>query len=83
MSETAVMTEANAVIREGWEVLVEQMGLQKATQFVVLLERGKGDTIKEIADYWGDANIEEIYDQVMAWKVNREEGHSTQRLAAA
>jgi len=77
------MTEANAVIREGWKVLVEQMGLQKATQFVVLLERGKGDTIKEIADYWGDANIEEIYDQVMAWKANREEGHSTQRLAAA
>ncbi len=80
MSIMAVMTEANAVIREGWKVLVEQMGLQKATQFVVLLERGKGDTIKEIADYWGDANMEEIYDQVMTWKANREEGHSTQRL---
>ena len=27
MSATAVMAEANAVMREGWKVLVEQLGL--------------------------------------------------------
>ncbi len=34
MSVTMVTSEANTVIREGWKVLVEQMGLQKATQFL-------------------------------------------------
>ena len=69
MSATTVThNEANAIIREGWKVLVEQLGVQKATKFVVLLERGKGDSVKEIADYWGDARIDEIYNQVMAWK---------------
>jgi hypothetical protein len=55
------MTEPNAVIREGWKVLVEQLGLLKATQFVVLLERGQGDSVKEIAEYWGNSSIDEIY----------------------
>lgn len=72
MSATAVMTEPNAVIREGWKVLVEQLGLLRATQFVVLLERGQGDSVKEIAEYWGDSSIDEIYNQVMVWKAKRQ-----------
>jgi len=44
------------------------LGIQKATQFVLLLERGKGDTVKEIAEYWGNASINEIHDQVVTWK---------------
>jgi hypothetical protein len=62
----------NNVIQEGWKVLVEKLGLQKATQFVVLLERGKGDSVKEIADYWGDASIEEIHNQVTDWKAKQQ-----------
>jgi len=60
-----------AVVREGWEILVKNLGLLKATQFVVLLERGKGDSVKEIAEYWGDATVDEIYDRVMEWKARR------------
>jgi len=60
--------DTNAVVREGWEILVKNLGLQKATQFVVLLERGKGDSVKEIADYWGDATIEEVYERVKEWE---------------
>lgn len=56
------------VVEEGWKVLVEQLGIQKATQFVILLESGKGDSIQEINDYWGDASIDEIHDRVSAWK---------------
>jgi hypothetical protein len=42
MSATTVMyTEADAIIREGWEILVERLGILKATQFVTLLEGGK------------------------------------------
>jgi hypothetical protein len=56
------------IVQEGWKVLVAKLGLQKATQFVVLLERGKGDSVKEINDYWGNANIEEIYSRIEDWK---------------
>jgi hypothetical protein len=73
MSAATVMyTEADSIIREGWEILVERLGIQKATQFVILLERGKGDTVKEIAEYWGNASINEIHDQVVTWKAERE-----------
>jgi len=61
-------TEAASIIREGWTLLVEQMGILKATQFIMLLERGRGDTVQEIAEYWGNASIEEIHSQVVAWK---------------
>lgn len=72
MSTTAVMyAEANTIIGEGWKTLVEHLGLQKATQFVVLLERGKGDSVQEIAEYWGDASIDEIYTRVAAWKTEQ------------
>ena len=58
----------SSVVQEGWKLLVEQLGLQKATQFVILLEHGNGDSIQEINDYWGDANIDEIHHKVMNWK---------------
>jgi len=64
-------TDTVAIIREGWNLLVEQLGLEKATQFVVLIERGKGDSVQEIADYWGNASIEEIHNQVLMWKAKR------------
>lgn len=53
------------------EILFQNRGLQKATQFVVLLERGKGDSVKEIAEFWGKASIEEIHDRVLEWKVKQ------------
>ena len=70
------MSTSNAidygVVEEGWQVLVEQLGLQKATQFVILLERGKGDSIREIKDYWGDATVDEIHDRVIEWKTRQQ-----------
>ncbi len=51
-----------------WKILVEKLGLYRATQFVVLLERSRGDSVKEIADYWGDTSIEEIHQRVVQWK---------------
>ena len=60
-----------SVVEEGWQVRVERLGIQKATQFVILLERGKGDSIREINDYWGDAGIDEIHDKVIEWKTSQ------------
>jgi hypothetical protein len=68
MTTTTMDTD---VVQEGWNILVERLGLQKATQFVVLLERGKGDSVKEITDYWGNAGIEEIHKRVTDWKAKK------------
>ena len=44
--------------------------LENATQFIVLIERGKGDTVQEIADYWGNTGIEDIHNQIRNWKAS-------------
>ncbi|GEM_PF-4542523 len=36
-----------------------------------LRKRGKGDSVKEIAEYWGDATVEEIYKRVSEWKAKQ------------
>ena len=49
---------------------MEQLGLQKATEFTVLLERGKGDSVKDISEYWEDSHIDEIHSKILSWKEN-------------
>ena len=73
---TAAVLEANAgdILREGWSALVDTLGIQKATRFVVLLERGKGDSVQEIAQYWGDSSIDEIHRQVSEWASRKRNG---------
>ncbi len=72
MSATTVLNaEASGIVREGWKILVEKLGIKRATQFVVLLERGKGDSVKEIVDYWADASIDEIHNRVANWKATQ------------
>lgn len=61
-------TDAVTLLREGWSLLVEQLGVQKATEFVLLFERGQGDTVEDISRYWGDKSIDEIHSQVCSWK---------------
>ncbi len=67
-STTTLNPEAISLLQEGWRLLIEQLGIQKATQFVMLIERGQGDSVNEITSYWGDMSIEEIHHQVMKWK---------------
>lgn len=56
------------LIRQGWEILVQQLGIGQALRFVVALERGEGDTIVDVEKYWGDATVHEIHEQIMAAK---------------
>ena len=67
-TSTALPNEPAELLAQGWKVLVEHLGLPQATQFVVLLERGKGDSVVEIKDYWGETNIDEIHARVMQWQ---------------
>ncbi len=43
--------ENTELLRNVWKALVEHPGLPQALQFVVLLERGKGDSVAEIKGY--------------------------------
>jgi len=60
------------LIRRGWEILVQQLGIYQATRFVVALERGEGDTILDVEKYWGDATVHDIHEQIMHAKANGE-----------
>lgn len=80
---TAINPEAISLLREGWALLVDQLGIQKATQFVMLLERGQGDSVEEIAQYWGDMSIEEIHHKVMTWKTQHLQNVSSPETAPA
>jgi hypothetical protein len=65
---TTLNPEAISLLREGWHLLIDQLGIQNATRFVILIERGQGDSVEDIARYWGDKTIDEIHQQVMTWK---------------
>ena len=60
------------LIKKGWEILVEQLGINQATRFVVALERGEGDTILDVEKYWGDATVHDIHQQIMDAKGKEE-----------
>ncbi|ETR73047.1 MAG: hypothetical protein OMM_07180 [Candidatus Magnetoglobus multicellularis str. Araruama] len=66
----AINPESISLLREGWRLLIAQLGIQKATKFIVLIERGQGDTVNEIANYWRDLSIDDIHRKVIDWKKN-------------
>jgi hypothetical protein len=41
------------------------------TQLVILLDWGKGDSVKEIVEFWGEATIEEIHNRVIELKAKQ------------
>lgn len=45
---------------------------ERTTQFVMLLERGKGDSVEEIIDFWGNSAIDDIYERINAWKAEED-----------
>jgi len=59
----------DAVIRKGWKALVKEMGLAKATRFLVAFERGEGDSVKEIKRFWRGKSLNEIYRTVRRAKI--------------
>ncbi len=64
----AIQHASPELIRKGWEILVQQLGISQGTRFVVALERGEGDTILVVEKYWGDATVLDIHEQIMAAK---------------
>ena len=54
---------------EGWKTLVRRMGIAKATRFLVAVERGEGDAVKEIKCFWRGKSLAEIYRPVKREKI--------------
>ncbi len=50
----------------GWNALVEKLGYADATRFVMLLDKGSGDSVKYFRDLWKDKSAEEIYRKMVA-----------------
>jgi hypothetical protein len=47
------MTQAEMrLIEEGWDALVERLGLAEATRFVMLLDRRTGGAIQHLRQLW-------------------------------
>jgi hypothetical protein len=47
------MTQAEMrLIEEGWEALVERLGLAEATRFVMLLDRRTGGALQHLRHLW-------------------------------
>ena len=57
------------LIQEGWKTLVKKMGVAKATRFLVAIERGEGDSVKEIKSFWRGKSLDEIYRIVKREKI--------------
>ncbi len=46
-------TVINEIVKKGWDILVENLGITDATRFIVSFERGKGDSVQKINKFWG------------------------------
>jgi hypothetical protein len=53
--------ESLRIVVLGWEALVEKLGYADATRFVMLLDKGSGDSVQYFRDLWEGKTAEDIY----------------------
>ena len=53
--------ESLRIIVLGWEALVEKLGYADATRFIMLLDKGSGDSVQYFRDLWKGKTAEDIY----------------------
>jgi len=68
MTEVKDNTSADEIVKRGWDILVENLGITDATRFIVSFERGKGDSVQKIKKFWGDKKIEDIHAEIIEAK---------------
>jgi len=60
----------NSLRKEGWEVLVEKLGVVEATRYILQFRIGAGDYTKERHEIFKDISVEEIIKE-MKTKYNK------------
>ena len=68
MAEVKDNTSVDEIVKRGWNILVENLGIADATRFIVSFERGKGDSVQEIKKFWEDKRIEDIHAEILEAK---------------
>lgn len=61
------------IIVLGWEALVEKLGYADATRFIMLLDRGSGDSVQYFRDLWKGKTAEDIYREISAGRLVAEQ----------
>lgn len=54
------------LVSRGWDALVERLGYADATRFVMLMDKGSGDSVKYFRDLWKNTSAKAIYKKVLA-----------------
>lgn len=67
MSKSAFVADQRT-IKKGWNVLVNSLGLEKATRFIVSLERGEGDSVSELRRLWRGKSARAIHQEILTAK---------------
>lgn len=52
-------------IKKGWSILVSTLGIEKATRFIVGLERGEGDSVAELKALWKKKSARTIHREIL------------------
>jgi hypothetical protein len=57
----------------GWEALVEKLGYADATRFIMLLDKGSGDSVQYFRDLWEGKTAKDIYGEMNEGKLVAEQ----------
>jgi hypothetical protein len=60
-----LVNECQRLASRGWDALVEKLGYADATRFVMMLDKGSGDSVTYFRELWKDTSAEEIYRRMM------------------
>ena len=60
--------DLEVLLTKGWQVLVNELGHEGALRFIMSVEHGEGDSVKELRDIWGSKTAREIHEEIMKAK---------------
>lgn len=66
--QKAVPVVDKRTIKKGWNALINSLGLEKATRFIVGLERGEGDSVSELKALWKNKSVRAIHQEILEAK---------------
>ena len=61
MTETVEKTELEEILRQGMDALIQRLGYSGATRFIMAIERGEGDSVKELRELWKGKTASEVH----------------------
>ena len=63
--------DLEALLTKGWHALVSELGQEGALRFIMSMERGEGDSVKELREIWGSKKAREIHEEILKAKQSK------------